>query len=75
DGNRPKAEADGNRPKAEADGNRPKAEADGNNGQCCHPLGDFWMNWGKGRKSPGGGKDNSFVYSIFKYNDCCVRLF
>ncbi len=53
----------------------PKAEADGNNGQCCHPLGDFWMNWGKGRKSPGGGKDNSFVYSIFKYNDCCVRLF
>lgn len=53
----------------------PKPEVDGNNGDCCHPLGDFWMKWGLGRKTPGGGKDNTFVYNIFRYNDCCVRFF
>lgn len=43
--------------------------------QCCHPLGDFWMKWGLGRMAPGGGKDNTFVYNIFRYNDCCVRYY
>lgn len=53
----------------------PIPEVDGSNSQCCHPLGDFWMKWGLGRMAPGGGKDNTFVYNIFRYNDCCVRMF
>lgn len=53
----------------------PKPEVDGNNGDCCHPIGEFWQKWGQGRKSAGGGKDNNFVYNIFRYNDCCVRYF
>ena len=54
----------------------PRPEVDGSLGsECCHPLGDFWMKWGLGRMSPGGGKDSTFVYNIFRYNDCCVRLY
>ena len=57
-----------------------KVDASGNplthniSSSCCHPLGDFWMKWGLGRMTPGAGKDNSFVYNIFRYNDCCVRF-
>ncbi|ENP8454716.1 conjugal transfer protein TraU [Photobacterium damselae subsp. damselae] len=42
------------------------------NQKCCHPLGDNWMKWGLGRMTPGGGKDNTFVYNVFRYNDCCI---
>lgn len=53
----------------------PVAEADGASDEgCCHLLGDNWLKWGLGRMTPGGGKDNTFVYNIFRYNDCCVRF-
>jgi len=41
--------------------------------KCCHPLGDNVMKWGMGRTTPGGGKDNTAVYNVFRYNNCCIR--
>ena len=78
----PKPEVDGvgfgtSVPMVNADGSQQK-NSDGTtkmhdiNQHCCHPLGDNWLKWGLGRMTPGGGKDNTFVYNIFRYNDCCV---
>ncbi|EJC7176115.1 TraU family protein [Vibrio parahaemolyticus] len=41
-------------------------------GTCCQALGDNWLKWGLGRTAPGGGKDTTFVYNIFRYADCCI---
>ncbi|MEZ8733651.1 TraU family protein [Vibrio sp. 10N.239.312.D08] len=43
-------------------------------GTCCQPLGENWMKWGLGRMAPGGGKDTTFVYNIFRWADCCMPL-
>lgn len=43
-------------------------------GTCCQPLGENWLKWGLGRMSPGGGKDSTFVYNIFRWTDCCIPL-
>lgn len=42
--------------------------------KCCHPLGDNVYKWGLGRTVPGAGKDNTAVYNVFRYNDCCIRF-
>lgn len=41
-------------------------------GECCQPLGDNWMKYGLGRTAPGGGKDTTVVFNIFRYTDCCI---
>lgn len=51
-----------------------KSTLDGSWDECCHPLGWPAIWWGSGRKSPGNGKDQHAVYSIFRYTDCCVRV-
>ncbi|MUJ20336.1 TraU family protein [Aliivibrio fischeri] len=43
-------------------------------GECCHPLGANWLTWGLGRIAPGGGKDSTFVYNVFRYADCCIPI-
>lgn len=43
-------------------------------GKCCHPLGMSTMRWATaagGRLIP--GKDKSFVYLVWRYQDCCIR--
>ncbi|MCQ1060277.1 TraU family protein [Photobacterium sp. ZSDE20] len=42
------------------------------NQKCCHPLGENWMKYGLGRIAPGGGKDSTIVYNVFRYTDCCI---
>lgn len=43
-------------------------------GECCQPLGQNYLMWGLGRQSPGGGKDSTFVYNIFRWSDCCIPM-
>ena len=50
----------------------PTAQA---SGECCQPLGQNWLKWGLGRLSPGGGKDTTFVYNVFRWADCCIPMF
>lgn len=43
-------------------------------GQCCHPMGMSTARWATaagGRMPP--GKDLSFVYMVWNYQDCCIR--
>lgn len=47
----------------------PSPDADGT---CCHPMGENWLKYGLGRISPGGGKDTTLVFNIFRYSDCCI---
>lgn len=47
----------------------PSAQA---SGTCCQPLGENWLKYGLGRISPGGGKDTTLVFNIFRYSDCCI---
>ena len=38
--------------------------------KCCHPIGATSWGWGEWRTQP---YKEDFVYSIWKYQDCCVR--
>ncbi len=43
-------------------------------GECCHPMGMSTARWctpAGGRTRP--GKDNAYLYLIWKYRNCCVR--